>query len=61
MFDLREAFRSCAVRGCVRLRLGMVAHTFKPTLASADFYELEAGLLYIWLPGQPEMHRETLS
>lgn len=39
----------------------MVAHTFKPTLAHADFYELEAGLLYIWLPGQPEMHSETLS
>lgn len=27
----------------------------------AGFYELGASLLYIWLPGWPERHSETLS
>lgn len=37
----------------------MMAHSFNPK--EADVAEFKASLVYLWIPGQPGLYRETLS
>jgi hypothetical protein len=49
---------------CKWLKLGMVAHTFNPSPRKAEagrFLSSRLAWSTKWVPGQPELHRETLS
>jgi hypothetical protein len=46
-----------------QLYLGMVAHTFNPSTREAEvgrFLSRRPAWSTEWIPGQPELHRETL-